>query len=232
MTLKAATLDYRVARYLWYFQPACTSLAVSQGFEERASQFLGPLGCSGKTQKIMCKTQNSYVCVSTQDPSQTNSSSGLGLDRRAKSCNDRPWKPIVNCDVFCLEHARSRSVHFLDCARSLWQAHKARVDGFSTRSLEGGAYWSLLDAIPLIQTQSRDRDCVSASKLWRPVDQEPPENAPARKSAIIKQKRDKSTELLFRRQPIAGAPQFSTSHIIIEKLPKFEALTEFNSFPA
>lgn len=170
MTLKAATLDYRVARYLWYFQPACTSLAISQGFEERASQFLGPLGCSGKTQKIMCKTQNSYVCVSTQDPLQTNSSSGLGLDRRAKSCNDRPWKPIVNCDVFCLEHARSRSVHFLDCSRSLWQAHKARVDGFSTRSLEGGAYWSLLDAIPLIQTQSRDRDCVSASKLWRPVD--------------------------------------------------------------
>lgn len=73
----------------------------------------------------------------------------LGFDRRAQLCNDRPQKAIVNFDVFYLEHARSHLDHFLDCACSLWQAQRARVDRFSTRSLQATVHWLDLPPNPL-----------------------------------------------------------------------------------
>jgi len=72
----------------------------------------------------------------------------LNFDRRALLCNDRPHKSIVNLDVFRLEHDPFALDQFLDCVCSLWQAQQARVDRFSSRSLQATGHWLQLPPNP------------------------------------------------------------------------------------
>jgi hypothetical protein len=138
----------------WYIVVLHVYILSWRGFTE--PQYVGPSDTRAKKRAVIWKsilrTVRVHFCSRARKQTAPPASSPCTLkDRRAQLCNDRPSKPIINCDVLCLEHdpfASGILVNFLDCTCSLWQAQQARIDQFSTRSLQDTIHWLHLPPNP------------------------------------------------------------------------------------